>query len=133
MGCAWLVLSHTGHFWALAGENASQAHGDCGAVSLCRHQIWLLCVYFFVQKGEKPFSLWQEQLSVCPCYRFLQEQSLCTATKDAITSLATHFPCRSSWLCHAVMVNLTPHTIILSACVLDGLFQGFFGEGRWDV
>lgn len=46
-------------------------------VCLCRHQIWLLYGYFFVQRGEKHFSLWQKELlSVCPCQRFLQEQSL---------------------------------------------------------
>lgn len=77
----------------LTGDSAPQAHGGRGAVSLCRHQIWLLCEYFFVQRDEKLFNLWhKELLSVCPCYRVLQEQCLYTATKDAISSFVTHFP-----------------------------------------
>lgn len=64
---------------------------------------------------------------MCPCYRFLQEQSLYTATKDAITSFAAHFACRSSLLSHAVMVNLTLHTTILLCLCLGCVVLGFFG------
>lgn len=116
---AWLLLSYPGHCWALPGESASQAHGDCGAVSLCRHQIWLLCVYFFVQRDEKPFNLWQKEL-LCVSLLQIFAFSLYTASKDGTTSFATHFSCRSSLLSHAVMVSLTPHTTILS-CLCSGL------------
>lgn len=96
----------------------------------CRKQILVLCVHFFVRRGKRPFNLWQrELLSVCPQQRFLQKQSLYTATKDTRTNSITHHSCRSSLVSHAVMVNLTVHTTLLFCLVFGWVFLGG-GESR---